>query len=40
MSIKGQGHSFTLAKGHPDIKIKLVFLRNIWVIWNLISYES
>ena len=27
MSIKGQGHSLTLAKGHSDFKIKPFFLK-------------
>ena len=25
MSIKGQGHSLTLVKGHSDFKVKLTF---------------
>ena len=25
MSIKGQGHSLTLVKGHPDFKVKTCF---------------
>ena len=40
MSIKGQDHSLTLVKDHSDLKLKLVFLRNSWVIWNQSSYES
>ena len=31
-SIKGQGHSLTLAKGHSDFNIQFCFLRNCWVI--------
>ena len=34
VSIKGQGHSLTLVKGHSDYKLKLVFLKNSWAIWN------
>ena len=40
MSIKGQGHSLTLVKGHSDFKVKLVYLKNSWAIWNQNSYES
>ena len=29
MSIKGQGHSLTLAEGHSDIKIKSCFFNKI-----------
>ena len=38
--MKGQGQSLTLAKGHSDFKLKLVFLKNSWAIWNQSSYES
>ena len=40
MSIKGQGHSLTLVKGHSDFKVKTFFLINSWAIWNQNSYES
>ena len=41
MSIKGQGHCLTLAKGHSDFKVKTCFfLKNSWAIWNQSSYES
>ena len=40
MSIQGQDHSLTLAQGHSDMKLKLVFLRNHWVICNQISRKA
>ena len=38
-SIEGRGHC-PWAKVTQISKFKLVFLRNLWVIWNQISYES
>ena len=40
MSIQGQGHSLTMAQGHSDMKLKLVYLRNPWAMCNQISYEK
>ena len=40
MSIKSQGHSLTLAKVTQISKLKLVFLKNNWAIWNQKSNES
>ena len=40
MSIKGQGHSLTLVKGHSDFKVKTCFLQKQFGVWNQSSYES
>ena len=39
MSIKGQGHSFTLVKDQTDFKVKTFFSQKQLVIWNQSSYE-
>ena len=39
VSVKGQGHSLTLVKGHSDFKVKTCFSQKR-AIWNQSSYES
>ena len=40
MSIKGQGHSSTLVKGHSDFKVKTCFLQKHLGDLDQNSYES
>ena len=40
MSIKGQGHSLTLIKGHSDFNVKTCFSQKQFAIWNQSAYES
>ena len=40
MSIRGQGHYLTLAKGHSDFKKKLGFSRKLLSNFESYSYES
>ena len=40
MSIKGQGHSLPLVKGHSDFKVKTCFSHIQLGDWNQNSYES
>ena len=38
MSIEGQGHFLTLAKGHLHLKIKTGFSQNDWAILNQVLF--
>ena len=40
MSIKGQGRSLTLVKGHSDFKVETCFSEKQLGDWNQDSYES
>ena len=41
MSVKGQGHSLTLVKGHSHFKVKTCFSqKTVGQFWNQNSYQS